>query len=108
MENGTLGYLDFFTAMLAVVFGALGVGKINTDAADIGESDMAAAKIFRLAGRLRVVLRVFDVPAGLILYCLPYFLRFLVVVHGTVRFVTPVHVDDQRRKTRSGHHRANF
>lgn len=50
VDDGTVEYLDFFTAMFAVIFGAFGVGQISADAKDAGEGDKAAARIFLLTG----------------------------------------------------------
>ncbi|CAN0287525.1 unnamed protein product [Ectocarpus sp. 6 AP-2014] len=48
VDDGTVEYKNFFTAMFAVIFGAFGVGQISSDAKDAGEGEQAAAKIFRL------------------------------------------------------------
>ncbi|CAM9424479.1 unnamed protein product [Ascophyllum nodosum] len=48
VDDGTLDFLDFFTAMFAVILGALGVGQISADTKDAGEGEQAAAKIFLL------------------------------------------------------------
>ncbi|CBJ28571.1 conserved unknown protein [Ectocarpus siliculosus] len=48
VDDGTIEYKNFFTAMFAVIFGAFGVGQISSDAKDAGEGEQAAAKIFRL------------------------------------------------------------
>ncbi|CAM9424622.1 unnamed protein product [Ascophyllum nodosum] len=48
VDDGTLDFLDFFTAMFAVIFGAFGVGQISADTKDAGEGEQAAAKIFLL------------------------------------------------------------
>eukprot|EP00904_Undaria_pinnatifida_P011955 jgi/Undpi1/7890/HiC_scaffold_24.g10362.m1 len=48
VDDGSVEYEDFFTAMFAVIFGAFGVGQISGDAKDVGEGEQAAAKIFRL------------------------------------------------------------
>ena len=53
VDDGTLDFLDFFTAMFAVILGALGVGQISADTKDAGEGEQAAAKIFLLTGALR-------------------------------------------------------
>ena len=53
VDDGTLDFLDFFTAMFAVIFGAFGVGQISADTGDAGEGEQAAAKIFLLNGALR-------------------------------------------------------
>ncbi|CAN0191378.1 unnamed protein product, partial [Ectocarpus fasciculatus] len=47
-DDDTIEYKNFFTAMFAVIFGAVGVGQISSDAKDAGEGEQAAAKIFRL------------------------------------------------------------
>lgn len=54
MDDGKVDFLDFFTSMFAVIFGAFGVGQINADAKDAGEGDRAAAKIFSLIGACAV------------------------------------------------------
>ncbi|CAM9323517.1 unnamed protein product [Pylaiella littoralis] len=48
VDDGTLEYDRFFTAMFAVIFGAFGVGQISSDTKDASEGEQAAAKIFRL------------------------------------------------------------
>lgn len=48
VDDGTVEYDNFFTAMFAVIFGAFGVGQISGDAKDVGEGEQAAARIFRL------------------------------------------------------------
>ncbi|CAM9485577.1 unnamed protein product [Ectocarpus sp. 12 AP-2014] len=48
VDDGTLEYDAFFTAIFAVIFGAFGAGQVGSDATDASEGEQAAAKFFRL------------------------------------------------------------
>ncbi|CAM9148636.1 unnamed protein product [Choristocarpus tenellus] len=55
VDDGTVEYRNFFTAMFAVMFGAFGVGQINMDVGEQGEGIQAAARIFALVDEPLVV-----------------------------------------------------
>mmetsp|Transcript_14361 Transcript_14361/g.20338 ORF Transcript_14361/g.20338 Transcript_14361/m.20338 type:complete len:1250 (-) Transcript_14361:58-3807(-) len=48
VEKGTLTFLDFYVAMLAIIFGAFGVGQINADFGAQKKGQKAATRILAL------------------------------------------------------------